>query len=262
MTTSEFRLVGVLHLPPLPGAANYEGRRVRDIADAAVEDAIVLTEAGFTHIMVQDASDNPQPTRATIPTIAALSVVGARVTAAVGIPVGVVVGHNDGPGAVAIAHAIGAGFVRVKVLTGVSTGPSGFIEGCAVEVAAMKRLLGSQVEVWADAHEATSVSLAGSRRWAAREALDFGGADAIIVTEDAGVQSALRCIAALRSFLPPLVPILIGGRASVATMSVVIDGSDGVIVGSALKDSSGYGARVDAGRAAQFGHIARQGISA
>ncbi len=258
MTIANFRLIGVLHLPPLPGAANYEGRNVRDIAESAVQDAIVLVESGFTHIMVQDASDNPQPTRAAVPTIAALSVVGACVASAIDATLGVVVGHNDGPAAVAIAHSIGAAFVRVKVLTGVSVGPSGFIEGCAVDVAAMKRLLGSQVEVWADAHEATSVSLAGSREWAAREALAFGAADAIIVTEDDGVPTALASIANLRRTLPHGVPLLIGGRATVETMPEVLAGSDGVIVGSALKDSSGYSARVDPLVAARFGVALRQ----
>lgn len=261
MKASQFRLVGVLHLPPLPGAANYGGLNVRDIAASAAEDAVILAEAGFTHIMVQDASDNPQPTRAAVPTIAALSVIGARVAATVDAQIGVVIGHNDGPAAVAIAHAIGASFVRVKVLTGVSSGPSGFIEGCAVDVAAMKRLLGSTVEVWADAHEATSVSIAGSRGWAAREALAFGGADAIIVTEDSGVDAALASIADLRRIVPGGVPLLMGGRATVSTMSAVIDGSDGVIVGSALKDSDGYAARVDPLIAARFGHSLREGIS-
>jgi len=49
---------------------------------------------------------------------------------------------------------------------------------------------------------------------------------------------------------------------TLATMSAVIDGSDGVIVGSALKDSNGYDARVDPRTAAQFGRIRQQVLSA
>jgi membrane complex biogenesis BtpA family protein len=257
-----FRLVGVLHLPPLPGAVNYDGRSVREIAEAAAQDAVLLAEAGFTHVMVQDASDNPQPTLAATGTIASLAVVGARVAQAVDIPLGVVVGHNDGPAAVAIAHAIGARFVRVKVLTGVSAGPSGFIQGCAVEVAAMKRLLGSDMEVWADAHEATSASLAGSIEWAAAEALSFGGADTIVVTKDSGVDDALTAIAALRERFGPSVPFVVGGRATVETMPHTILGSDGVIVGSALKDGSGHDARIDPQTARAFGATITQGTNA
>ena len=256
-----FRLVGVLHLPPLPGAVNYDGRAVREIAEAAAQDAALLAASGFTHVMVQDASDNPQPTLAATGTVASLAVVGARVAQAIDIPLGVVIGHNDGPAAVAVAHAIGARFVRVKVLTGVSAGPSGFIQGCAVEVAAMKRLLGSDVEVWADAHEATSVSLAGGIEWAAAEALSFGGADTIVVTKDSGVDDALTAIAALRQSLGD-VPFVVGGRATVETMPRTVLGSDGVIVGSALKNGTGYDARIDPQTARAFGATITQGTHA
>ncbi|MGI4894861.1 MAG: BtpA/SgcQ family protein, partial [Janthinobacterium lividum] len=214
--------------------------------------AVALQRAGFTHVMVQEASDMPQAVHVTAPTVAALSVIGAAVTEAVYTPVGVVVGHNDGPSAVAIAHAIGATFVRVKVLTGVSVGPTGWIEGCAHEVAAMKRLLGSDVEVWADIHEATSLALASSPEWAAREARDFGRADVLVVTRDSGVDDALAAIAALRPVVPD-VPFVVGGRVSLATIDATVTGADGAILGSAIKRSSAADARVDPDLAARFG---------
>jgi membrane complex biogenesis BtpA family protein len=232
---------------------NYQGTPVAEIAENAATDARLLADAGFSHVMVQDASDMPQPTLAATPTVAALSVVGARVAAAVTIPVGVVVGHNDGPASVAIAHAIGARFVRVKVLTGVSAGPDGFIEGCAYQVAQMKRLLGSEVEIWADAHEATSVSLSGDLAWAAAEAVSFGGADTVIVTRDSGVSDALTAISGLRGVLPDGTPLVIGGRVTLATLAETVRGSDGAIIGSALKTSNRYDARVDPDIASRFG---------
>lgn len=247
-----FRLVGVLHLPPLPGAVNYAGASVREIAQRAAEDAVALRDAGFTHVMVQDASDMPQAVRVGAPTVAALAVIGAAVTAAVELPVGVVVGHNDGPSAVAIAHAIGASFVRVKVLTGVSIGPTGWIQGCAHEVAAMRRLIGSDVEVWADVHEATSLALASTPAWAAVESHDFGRADALVVTRDSGVPDALASIASLRATLPD-VPFLVGGRVTLDTIGETVAGADGAVLGSAIKRSRAADARVDPAVAARFG---------
>lgn len=255
----DFRLVGVLHLPPLPGAANYDGRPVAAMAAAAAEDARVLEAAGFTDVMVQDASDEPQPATVGPATVAALAVVGAAVRAATTIGLGVVVGHNDGPAGVAIAHAIGASFVRVKVLTGVSIGPTGWMEGCSLEVAHMKRLLGSDVEIWADLHEATSLALSGDLAWAAAQAIDFGGAHAVIVTRDSGVADAVADIAALRSsgVVPDDVPVIIGGRVSKATLVTAVAGADGAILGSVLKTGPGHDARVDQAVASDLGAAAR-----
>ena len=251
MPLAPFRLVGVLHLPPLPGAVNYAGVPVSAIAERAAEDAAALVAAGFTHVMVQDASDMPQAVRVDAPTVAALAVVGAAVTRAVDVPVGVVVGHNDGPSAVAIAHAIGATFVRVKVLTGVSVGPTGWIEGCAHDVATMRRRLGADVEVWADVHEATSLALAGSPAWAAKEAHDFGLADVLVVTRDSGVVDALDDIERLRAVAD--VPFVVGGRVTLDTIDDAVRRSDGVVLGSAIKRSSAPDARIDPETAARFG---------
>jgi membrane complex biogenesis BtpA family protein len=219
------------------------------MARHAADDARALRDAGFTHVMVQDASDMPQAVRVDAPTVAALSVVGAAVAEAVDIPVGVVVGHNDGPSAVAIAHAIGARFVRVKVLTGVSVGPTGWIEGCAHEVAAMRRRLGSEVEVWADVHEATSLALASTREWAAQEALNFGLADTLVVTRDSGVVDALEVIDQLRQHHPGT-RYVVGGRVGLDTIAVTVDRADGAILGTAIKGPDG---RVVPDLAARFG---------
>lgn len=242
---SRFRLVGVLHLPPLPGAANYRGASVGEIAEAAATDAGILQSAGFTDVMVQDAGDNPQPTRVGAATVAALAVVGAAVRAATNVGLGVIVGHNDGAASVAVAHAVGAQFVRVKVLTGVSVGPGGFIEGCSLEVAQMKRLLGSDVDVWADVHEATSAALVGAMPWAAAQSLAFGGADKLIVTRDSGVNDALEDIAGLKCAVGEGIDVLVGGRVTAATLPAVVAGADGAILGSVLNTRRGDVARVD-----------------
>lgn len=240
-----FRLVGVLHLPPLPGAANYDGRSVRAIAEEAAQDASLLEAAGFSDVMVQDASDMPQPVTVEPPAVAALAIVGAAVRSATTMGLGIIAGHNHGAASVAIAHAVDAEFVRIKVLTGVSVGPTGFIQGCALEVAQMKRLLGSDVEVWADVHEATSLALVGEQVGAAGEALSFGRADKLIVTRDSGVGDALDDIAALKTAVGDAVEVLVGGRVTLDTLGEVMAAADGAILGSVLKSGSTSGHRID-----------------
>lgn len=251
---SRFRLVGVIHLPPLPGAMNYDGRSVFSMADAAAEDAALLASAGFTDVMIQDASDNPQDNFVSSATVAAVAVIGAGLRRSTDVSLGIVVGHNDGPSAVAISHAIDAQFIRVKVLTGVSAGPTGWIEGCAMKVAKMKRLLGSSVEVWADVHEATSLAALGDVTWAAAEAISFGGADKLIVTRDSGVANAIEDIERVKNAVGWGVDVLIGGRVTGESLDIAMNGADGAILGSVLKDSSG--ARIDAAVARTLGERA------
>lgn len=250
---SRFRLVGVLHLPPLPGAANYGGESVREMAADAAEDAVVLASAGFSEVIIQDASDNPQPTLVGAPTVAALAVVGAAVRDATDVTLGVIAGHNHGAASVAIAHAVGAQFVRVKVLTGVSVGPTGFIQGCSYDVAQMKRLLGSDIEVWADAHEATSAAVVGDTCWSANEALSFGGADKLIVTRDSGVDDALKDIARVKSVVGGGIDVLVGGRVTGDTLPAVMQGADGAILGSVLKTLGSRGERIDPAKSQALG---------
>lgn len=250
-----FHLVGVLHLPPLPGAANYQRFDFDEISKIFAINAKTLEDAGFTHIMIQDGNDNPQPIKANIATIAALTRIGTKVRESISIPLGVIIGHNDGAASVAIAHVIQAQFVRIKVLTGVSIGPTGIINGCALEVARMKKELGSETEVWADVHEATSRVIVGGIEWAANEAIKFGGAEKLIITRDSGVTDALMDIAKLSGEMGNQHPMLVGGRVSLSTLQEVISSADGAIIGSALQNSDRSNFLIEVAKAQAFGAI-------
>ena len=124
--------------------------------------------------------------------------------------------------------------------TVVSIGPTGLIEGCALKVAQIKRELDAEIEAWADVHEATSRVIVGDIAWAANEAVEFGGADKLIVTRDSGVTDALMDIAKLRIEIGNQYPILVGGRVSLSNLQNVISGSDGAIIESALQNSDKF----------------------
>lgn len=250
-----FSLVGVLHLPPLPGAPNYKSFDFKEISEIYAKNAKILENAGFTHVIIQDGNDNPQPIKANIATVTALTRIGTRVRESISLPLGVIIGHNDGPASVAIAHAINAQFVRIKVLTGVSVGPTGFIEGCALDVAQLKRDLNSDIKIWADIHESTSRTIAGDLVWAANQVVKFGGAEKLIVTRDSGVTDALKDIALLRDGISGDYPILVGGRASLSTLKTVIAGADGVIIGSALQNTLKSIYEIDEEKTYAFGKI-------
>jgi hypothetical protein len=243
----------MLHLPPLPGIPNYLGTPTAEIVDQAVSDAATLSAAGFTHLLLQNSSDVPAQTTVATSTIAIMTRIAAEVTAATDLPLGINVAHNDGPGALAIAYAVDAPFIRVKVLTGAAVGPDGIMPGCGLATAELRSRLGADIEIWADVNEATSLPLTARADdcWAAVEAVKFGGADVLIVTKDSGVADALDVIGRIRERVPG-VPILVGGRVTPETIEATRAGADGAIIGGALKPDSGVFTRVDAMRAGAF----------
>lgn len=260
MLSGTFKLVGVIHLPPLPGAVNYRDLDLQKIAEIAANDAKTLAKCGFTHVMIQDGNDFPQPTKANIATIASLSAIGIKVREAIDIPLGVIVGHNDGPASVAISKAINADFIRVKVLVGVASGPNGWIEGCSVEVGLMKRLLNSDVEIWADSNEPTSQPLVSDKTWATYQALAFGGAKHVIITNDQGADLALQEIELVKSKINKQAEYFVGGRVTLETISQVVAKADGAIIGSAISRSGSSETFIDMKAAESFGAAVRHMI--
>ena len=226
-------LVAMVNLPPLPGSGNYDGRPVGAITERAVAEAQLLQRAGFNWLLLQNTHD--APTRASVPTttLTAMAAIGEAVSHAFSGIIGVNVHKNDGPGAIAVAHAIGASFVRVKVLVGACLGPEGVLQGNAGAVSALRRDLGSDIEVWADLGELTSVPIAPVGRdvladWAGR----FGCADRLIVTGSNFEQSvAAVCEAREGTSLP----VIIGGRTTPDTVGEALALANGVIVGSCLR---------------------------
>lgn len=57
-------LVGMIHLPPLPGSTNYMGQPFDQIVEQAVHDARALHAAGFRAGIIQNTHDLPEIGRA------------------------------------------------------------------------------------------------------------------------------------------------------------------------------------------------------
>lgn len=238
------RLVGMVHLPPLPGVSAWDRTALPAIVDAARTDAKTLAAAGFDAVLVQNSLDRPTRERVDGLAIAQLTAIVTRVGDAVDIPVGVNIVKNDGPGAVAVAAATGAAFVRVKVLTGAVLSAEGVLAGCAEETHRTRDRSGTRPEIWADVYEPTSRPLLPDDFDAAVvDAVDFGLADAVIVTaaDTAGtLERARRARQRCRG-----TPVVIGGRIDASSVAEALKIADSAIIGSALKTVPGIHGRVD-----------------
>lgn len=250
------RLIGMVHLGPLPGAPLHES--LDAVLQRAVADAQTLEAAGFDAVMVENFGDVPFFAD-DVPkiTIAAMTRAVADVVAATSVPIGVNVLRNDALGALAVAAATGAAFIRVNILSGVMYTDQGTITGRAAEVARSRRELAPGTLVLADVFVKHATPPPGAAiEQAAADIVERGLADALIVS-GAGTakEPDIADLRAVRDAAPGT-PVLVGSGATSDNIDKLLDVAAGVIVGSSLKRGSVPDA-IDADLAAAFVAAAR-----
>lgn len=252
------RLIGMVHLGPLPGSPGFTGD-FPSLLDAAVQDAATLADAGFDAVMIENFGDVPF-FGDDVPkvTVAAMTRAATEIRRAVTVPLGVNVLRNDALAALAIASACEADFIRVNVLSGEMHTDQGTLTGRAAELSRARAVLCPQVMVFADVFVKHAVPPAGlTIAQAAADTFLRAGADALIVSGAAtGAGTDTARLAEVRAAVPDA-ELLVGSGASAATIARLLEHADGAIVGTAIKEDGQTTAPVDPNRAAEFVRAAR-----
>ncbi|MGH8928551.1 MAG: BtpA/SgcQ family protein [Acidimicrobiia bacterium] len=243
-------LIGMVHLPPLPGSPGFGGDLDAGI-DRAIADAIRLRDAGFKALLIENFGDAPFFADRVPPiTIAAMTRAVEAIIRSTQLLVGVNVLRNDAIASVAIAAATGAGLIRVNVLTGVMYTDQGPIVGQAAAVARDRSLLCPDVAILADIfvkHASPPPGL--SIEQAAQDTWDRGGADALVVSgPGTGSPPDLDEVLRLRKAVPEAT-IVVGSGVTVENLAAVASIADGAIVGTSVKIDGQVNNPVDPDRA-------------
>ncbi|MCB9765676.1 MAG: BtpA/SgcQ family protein [Alphaproteobacteria bacterium] len=244
-------LIGVLHLPPLPGAPR-PGPGFTAVLDHALRDAEALARGGASGVIVENLGDAPYPAGAVEPhVVAMLGVIAREVRLRFGeqLAVGVNALRNDALGALGAAAAAGAGFVRVNVLVGAMVTDQGLIQGQAREALLYRARVDPGVRVVADVlvkHAAPlgPVDLAQ----VSRDTFRRGGADVLVVTgSGTGQPTDPARLAAVRDAVPEA-PVWVGSGVTLATAADLVRVAHGAIVGTALHRDGDLDAPLDVER--------------
>jgi hypothetical protein len=243
-------LVGMVHLLPLPGSPRFAGSLER-VYDRAVKDARALKAGGADGAVIENYGDLPFLAGSVDPACtAAMSVALRACVDATGLPTGVNVLRNDARAALGVALAGGGRFVRVNVHTGAMVTDQGILEGRAGETMRERARLGAGgIAVFADVL-VKHASPVGERspRQEARDAVDRGLADALLVTGPAtGVHPDYRELAAVRDEMERT-PILVASGIAPRDMPLVAALADGVLAGTSLESRGRTGNAVDPAR--------------
>ncbi|MFD1512106.1 BtpA/SgcQ family protein [Halomarina rubra] len=231
-------LVGMVHLPPLPGAPRYDGDRAA-VRERALADARALAAGGVDAVMVENFGDAPfYPDDVPKHVVAEMTALVAAVRAEVDLPVGVNVLRNDAEAALSVAAATGASAIRVNVHAGARVTDQGVVEGRAHETMRLRERLDCDASVLADVAVKHSTPLGEEDVvHATHDLVERGLADAVVVS-GAGTGRAIHA-GQLSSVAGAAgaagVPTFVGSGVTPETAPGILTVADGAIVGTALK---------------------------
>ncbi len=248
-------IIGMLHLPALPGSPLYAGS-MPNIRELLLSDAQKLADGGVHGLMMENFGDTPFfPARVPAETIAQMTALASDVKRAVpDLPLGINVLRNDGLSALAIAHAVHADYIRVNVLCAARLADQGILHGIAHDLLRLRIQLSAQhIRIFADVDVKHSAPLAP--RPIADEVddtIERGLADALVVS-GAGTgkptdPSKLRDVKQAAG----KTPVFLGSGVSPQTIANLWHHADGFIVGTYFKVDGNPLNAVDVSRVRNF----------
>ena len=234
-------LVGMLHLPPLPGAPRFvPSDGMAAALRQALAEARLLEACGFDGLIIENGWDIPfvKPDEVGPETASALAVIADRVMQAVDLPVGINCLANAVHVSIAVAAATGAAFVRANQWVNAYVANEGLIDGRAGAVSRYRHGIGADhVTVWADVKVKLGSHSVTADRPLSEQAQDAAwfDADALIVTgsrlADPPAETDLRAVREATSL-----SVVAGSGVRADNLDTIFEYADAAIVGSALKE--------------------------
>ena len=244
-------VIGMLHLPALPGAP-LSKLSLAEITDAMLRDAEALQAGGVHGLMIENFGDVPF-FKTDVPkhTVAHLTAVAAKVKARFDLPLGINCLRNDGCAALSVAHAVGAEYIRVNVLSGARVTDQGVIEGISADLLRLRKTLGAEsIKILADVDVKHSAPLGVgvALEDEVDDVLERGLASGLVVS-GAGTGKATDPAKAARvRKAAPHAPLFIGSGVTADSVSAFLPHVSGVIVGTHFKADGKVDRPVDAER--------------
>ena len=230
-------VIGMLHLPPLPGSPRFSGN-VPALRDRVFRDAQALVGGGVHSLMIENFGDVPfYPQSVPNCVVAHMTVIAAEVRKRFDVPLGINVLRNDGLSALAIAHAAGANFIRVNVLCGARVTDQGVIAGIAHDLLRLRSSLqAADIKIFADVDVKHSAPLAARPiSDEVDDTIERGLADALVVSgAGTGKQTDLNKVKTVQSAARDF-PVFIGSGITAESILGYESAADGFIVGTAFK---------------------------
>jgi membrane complex biogenesis BtpA family protein len=240
-------VMGMVHLPPLPGAPNYGGS-MTDVINHALRDADTLVSNGVHALIVENLGDYPYYPITTEPeTVAAMCRAALELRKKYpSLALGINVLRNSWKAALAVALLVDAQFIRLNVLTDSMVTDQGIIQGEAHLAMRYRSAIGAgSIKVFADIYAKHGGPLVRrGLQTVVKEMIHRGMADAIIVSgEESSMPADIGEIQTVKQAAGDT-PVFLGSGIGVNTVDYVRY-ADGCVFGFGTKPSGDMNDPVD-----------------
>lgn len=241
-------VIGMVHLPPLPGSSRYAGESLVNLVHFAVEEAKALCKGGVDAVLVENFNDFPYAIN-NVPTttLISMAVITYAIKEKINKPVGVNILFNDFENELYLAFVLELDFIRVEGFIDLLFSDLGPLVPAAPQLMRLRRLLGAErVAILADVQGKYTHPFPPRDIFeSARDALERGGADAIILTGARTGQAAdLNMVRNLKEKVPGA-RVFLGSGITPSNVAELLAVADGAIVGSYFKKDGKVWNRVD-----------------
>lgn len=246
-------IIGVVHLPPLPGAPLYDGMSVKDIAGIGKKKAKLLVDNGVDGLIIENFGDKEFLKTVPPEVVAAMTFAAKEIRDAVEVPIGMCVLQADLIAALAISKAVDAEFIRAGYYTEVAINDLGFMEGCAGEVLRYRKSLDLDTKIFVDVHVKHSYPLMlRPIEESAEDAVERGLADAITITgRKTGGETDIKDIVRVREALKD-VPLIVGSGVSIDNVEQYLDYVNAIIIATSFNVDGKVEGELDGARISAF----------
>ncbi|HSF14898.1 MAG TPA: BtpA/SgcQ family protein [Vicinamibacteria bacterium] len=229
-------IIGVIHLPPLPGYTESPG--IEGVVAKALVDLDALHAGPVDGVLVENEEDRPHRIEASRETIAAMTRVARELVLRARVPVGVEILLNDPEASLAVASMAGAAFIRTDYFVDPMERPEHGgrmrIDPDAV-IRYRSRIGARDVLVLADIQVKYARMLVERGLGESARLAGLAAADAILVTGRAtGEPPSVRDLEEAKQGDSDL-PVLVGSGLDLSNVGELLRVADGAVVGTSLK---------------------------
>jgi uncharacterized protein len=232
-------LIGMVHLPPLPGRNQYDvSRGMKHILTHTQRDLQALQENGIDGILFCNEGDLPYTLKVGSAQVAAMAAIIGQLKDEIQVPFGVNL-LFDPHATLCVAQAVGAAFVR-EVFTGVFESDMGWMSPDPAALYDLRKQIGAEsIAIFNNICPEFSRSPAGRSVTERAKIAEFFGSDAILVSGiAAGTPVDLSLLKEAKEAVIST-PVIANTGVRLENLETIMEIADGMIVGTALKED-GY----------------------